>query len=43
MAGCMKKAAILLILLWMLAIFSAYYSLKTFEIVCIELAKCPVG
>lgn len=36
----MKKTAILLILLWMIAVFVAYYSLKTFEILCFELATC---
>ena len=33
----MKKTTTLLILLWMLAIFAAYYVLKTFEIICFEI------
>ena len=39
----MKRITALVILLWMIAVFAAYYSLKTLEIICFEIiGSCPV-
>ena len=39
----MEKITTLLMLLWMLAIFVAYYSVKTFEIICFEITRSCLG
>lgn len=39
----MKRMITLLIMLWMIAVFAAYYSLKVFEIICFEITGSCLG
>lgn len=39
----MKGITTLIIMLWMLSIFAAYYSLKTAEIICFEITMSCLG
>lgn len=39
----MERMTTLLVLLWMVAAFAAYYSLKALEIICFEITGSCLG